>query len=552
MTRSRRLRAPGPAAALLLTCGLSAFAFQEPKGAIEGRVVNAASGDPLRRVNLTLTPAKGKARPATSQTDENGRFAFRDVEPGAYRLSGERTGFPWRQYGSRLNPSAGVELRVVAGQTITNLTFRLTPAAIISGRVLDQEGEPLPNLMVTASRNGYSNGRRQWLPAGSAQTNDRGEFRISNLRAGRYIVTATDMNIGIGIVGISKDPLPERPESAYASTHYGNTTDLSRAASVDLATGDERRGLQIQMLRTSTVRVRGRAIGAPEGKPIILMLLQRQANTVTAVGSIAQMQSDGAFELRSVPPGSYLLLARSQLDIGSTAGAMPIEVSDRHIDGLEFRLSGGGELAGQVTVSGPNPAGSAEPVNVTLERVDFTSPDAPSATAAPDGKFTLKNLFAGRYRVRVSGIGEDAYIQSVKLSGHEVDQSDVDLTGATSGPLEIRASRAGAQVEGTVAGPDDKPVAGAMVTLIPESKRESHYASATSGPDGTFHLKGIAPGKYRLVAWEDVEPGAWRDPEFVKPFESRAETLALEENGRSKLTIKAISSEMANGGTARQ
>jgi protocatechuate 3,4-dioxygenase beta subunit len=100
----------------------------------------------------------------------------------------------------------------------------------------------------------------------------------------------------------------------------------------------------------------------------------------------------------------------------------------------------------------------------------------------------------------------------------------------------------GAQVEGVVLGPEDKPMAGAVVAFIPESTRESHYRSATTDHDGTFRVKGVPPGKYKLIAWEDIEPGAYRDPEFVKPLEGQAQALAFEENGQAKVTLKAIPS----------
>ena len=79
-------------------------AAPEPKGSIEGRVVNALSGEGLRKVSLTLTATRGKDKTATAQSDDNGRFAFRDLAPGGYRLSGERNGFLRQEYGARLNP----------------------------------------------------------------------------------------------------------------------------------------------------------------------------------------------------------------------------------------------------------------------------------------------------------------------------------------------------------------------------------------------------------------------------------------------------------------
>ncbi|HWQ53056.1 MAG TPA: carboxypeptidase-like regulatory domain-containing protein [Bryobacteraceae bacterium] len=212
-------------------------------------------------------------------------------------------------------------------------------------------------------------------------------------------------------------------------------------------------------------------------------------------------------------------------------------MSGQHIDGLEYHLDAGGELSGIVKMLGE---GTATPASTTvaLEAVDLPSSSS-GTTPADDGSFTVKNFFAGRYRVRLNKKPAECYVKSVKLGGREVDLDAADL-GAAAGALEIVVSRAGAQVDGIVLGADDKPMAGATVVLIPASGRISDYVSATTDYDGTFNAKGAAPGKYQVLAWEEIEPGAFLDPEFVKPFEAGAEGLSLEESGHAKVTLKAI------------
>ena len=247
-------------AAFLTAPGAAFQANPEQKSSLEGRAVNAVSGDGVRRVSLTLLPVHGKGKEATATSDDNGRFTFRNVDPGAYQLSGERPGFSKQHHGARLNPNSGSVLALAAGQAMTGLVFKLAPDAIVSGSVLDQEGEPMPTLIVSALKYGYTAGKRQWTPVGAAQTNDRGEFRVAGLRPGRYAVIATDMNIGIGIAGVSKDTPSDKPETAYASTYYGNTVELSRAAPIDLRAGDDRRGTNIQMVKVATVRLSGKVV----------------------------------------------------------------------------------------------------------------------------------------------------------------------------------------------------------------------------------------------------------------------------------------------------
>jgi Carboxypeptidase regulatory-like domain len=221
---------------------------------------------------------------------------------------------------------------------------------------------------------------------------------------------------------------------------------------------------------------------------------------------------------------------------------MPLEVADRHIDGVAITLTtGGGELSGKLTMPGTF---DVRNMTVELDRVDFQVMDSPNAKVAEDGKFSLKNIFAGRYGVRVTGLAENSYVKSVKLGNQELDQNGADLSGADLSKggtgLEILISRSGAQVAGTVMGQDDRPMSGATVTLIPESGRESSYRSMSADADGTFTMKGLPPGKYAILAWEDVEPGAYQDAEYVKPFNGLSQALVLEENAKAKVTLKAV------------
>jgi protocatechuate 3,4-dioxygenase beta subunit len=509
-------------------------AFQE-KGSIEGRVVNALSGDSVRRVSLTLTRINGKDDRAVMTTDSDGRFAFSDLEAGAYRLAGERAGYRRQAYGARMNPAVGTLLVVAAGQTLKDVVFKLAPDAVLSGQVLDQDGEPMPNLLVSVRKSGYAGGKRDWTNAGTMQTNDRGEYRIAGLGSGRYIVLATDMNLGIGLAGVSRGAMSDQPDTAYATTYYGNTLDLSRAAVIDLAMGDDRRGTNIQMIKTTTVRVRGKVVNPPESGQILLMLSRRGAGGGQSTGNLGMAQApEGSFEITGVTPGSYILTARSVTDPLKAAGMMLVEVGDKHVDGLQFRLAPGAELRGHVII----PGGKTEGVIVSLDGGDSAMGEAPSAGAREDGRFTLTGVYPGKYSVRVRGLPEIAYVRSVKLGGQEVEGSALEISGAAE--LEIAVSGGGAVAEGVVAGADGKPASGATVVLVPDSKREADYATVTADQDGVFTIKGVRPGRYRALAWEDLESGAFRDPEFVKAFENRAVTVALEESGRAKVRVQAI------------
>jgi len=216
---------------------------------------------------------------------------------------------------------------------------------------------------------------------------------------------------------------------------------------------------------------------------------------------------------------------------------MMVEVGEQHLDNLEFPLSPGNcELPGRVAMAGDEKA--FRNLAVRLTRIDYNSDDSPEAKPALDGKFTLKNVFPGRYQIRVNGLPDQAWVKSVKIGDQELDMDGADLS-AGSGTLEIQISRTAARIEGIIVGADEKPLSSATAVLIPESRREVLYHRVVAEADGTFHMWSVPPGKYKLLAWEDLESGAELDPDFVKPYEAKAQDLVLEENARLKLTVKA-------------
>lgn len=103
-------------------------------------------------------------------------------------------------------------------------------------------------------------------------------------------------------------------------------------------------------------------------------------------------------------------------------------------------------------------------------------------------------------------------------------------------------SLAGARVEGVVQNEEGKPVSGATVVLAPDSRRYSLFKEAQTGESGSYSLKGVAPGEYRILAWENIEAGAYLDPDFLKRYEGKAEKLSLKENDRKPVSLKVIPS----------
>jgi protocatechuate 3,4-dioxygenase beta subunit len=513
--------------------------LKDDKCSVEGRVVNSVTGAPLRRVTLTLTAA---ARVA-GESGEDGRFAFQGLAPGRYRLVAQRTGYLVQGYGARSGSAiGGTALDLAAGQQVKDVLLKLVPEAVISGRVLDEDGEAAQNMEVAAFQSRYQRGARQWVRAGAATTNTLGEFRITSLSGGGYLVGTYLKNPGN--VGPSAQPPGDKPEREYVLTFYPNATDQAGGVPVQVATGAEAGRTEIHLQRADTVRIRGKVTGAPEGKPAMVQLVPKG---VADDGSISywlgrramSQPQDGTFELKGVAPGTYMLSASYRDGQTQFSALTLLQVGRVHRDGLILQLVTAPELAG-VVVTADKSSAKLNGVQVRAEPAEYAGMPVASATAGEDGKFTLKDVQLVLCRVQVSNLPGGAYVKSIRLGNQDVGQEGIDLSGGASDGLQITVSMAGAQVDGVVQSGESKPVSGATVVLVPESRRYSLFKEARTGEDGSFSFKGVTPGDYKLLAWEDIEPGAYQDPEFLKKYESKAESLSLKESGRRTLQVKVI------------
>ena len=270
------------------------------KCVIEGAVVKATTGDPLKKAVLTLRTAEGRDQPTTVTTDPSGRFQLRDIEPGRYRLFATRNGYVDQEYGQRAPRGSGTILTLGAGQHVKGISFRLIPAAIIAGHVYNEDGEPLTGAEVQALRFQYEEGQRKLIPAAEAQANDLGEYRFYGLDPGQYYVTASYTPGRFG---------DETPEGGYGPVYYPSSDNPNHAAPLALGAGDELGGVDYTLVPVRTFNVKGRVSDGVNRRPgihTIVGLMPRDPKVQNWGLSSSSLVRDpqGGFELHGVRPGS--------------------------------------------------------------------------------------------------------------------------------------------------------------------------------------------------------------------------------------------------------
>jgi protocatechuate 3,4-dioxygenase beta subunit len=518
---------------------------------VEGQIADAASGAPVKKGDIVLQRVDLNTNTGTQQTnystitDAGGRFAMKDIEPGKYRLSANGNGFVQAMYGARGPNRPGTTISLEAGQHLKEVNLKLTPHGVITGRVVDEDGDPVVRGSVQAQTYRRIDGRKQLVPSGSAGTNDLGEYRIFGLAPGRYYLSAT-YNQGDNQPTLRERSAKPPPAEAYAPTYYPSGIDFATAAAVEVTPGAELRGMNIALSRTHTVRVRGHVNNAAGGgrQNAMVMLTRREATGLYNIAGRNVTDAQGDFEFHGVRPGPYSLLAQSSDGARSMSARQAIDVGNNNMEGIALTLKPGLELTGQVKAEGPEGINLAS-IYVVLHMRDVGA--ASDDHVHDDGTFTLAHVAQEQCDVFLFGLPDGYYVKSIRAGGQEVRDSGLDMTSGAPGPLTVTIAPGAGQIEGVVQNDKQAPAAGALVVLVPDdSKRRGMrdaYHIATTDQYGKFTLKNIDPGDYKLYAWDDVEPGAYMDPDFVKPFESQAVAMSIHENSRESAQLKLIPAE---------
>jgi len=511
---------------------------------VEGQVQSSATGAPIRKAEITLRgserPAGAMAMPTTytAAADVGGKFVIKDVEPGKYRLSIHRTGFVDAQYGARGPGRGGAVISLQKAQKLKDLLVQLIPQAVIAGRVVDEKNEPAVSVEVSAKRYIYSNGKKQLSPTGSSMTNDLGEYRIYGLAPGRYYLVGANVSYEYeASVDRSAMPLIEN----YVPTYYPGTADPAAAVPVEVGAGDQLRGANLTLARARTFRVRGHVAGRPNVN--LSFFLRGQSRWIAR--TINRMtDKQGNFEINDVQPGAYTLLATAWNDQKTYSARRDIDVSEENVDNVLLTLEPGIEIQGAVAAEGQ----TTPDLNAVFVVLRDDGGEFSAGGQVHDGAFTIDNVALGSYKLRVIRLPDGYWLKSVKMGEQEVKESGIDLTRGPAGPIAVIIAPNAGQVGGTVLTEKQQPAAGATVVLVPEPSlrdREEAYQTTATDQYGSFTLKNIAPGEYKLFAWEDVEYGEYMDPEFLKPVEDRGQSVGIQEGSRETMQLNLIPADSA-------
>jgi protocatechuate 3,4-dioxygenase beta subunit len=531
-----------------------AFAFQNAVSettsgiTIQGKVLQAPGGQPIRKANVQFSATSGQSNgPYSATTDAEGHFRIDDAKPGRYMVTVEHPGFVQAGRGGR-----STSILLQPGQGTTDLVFHMQPAAVITGKIVDLDGDPMKDVVVSARRVGSTLRARGFH---DEATNDLGEFRIADLRAGQYTISANPPNGIEAPHPLEKDNTKEH--MIYAATYYPGTLDKEQAVAVEVYPGDEV-PINFGVLTSPAYRITGTLVGMPTKEMVEIMLSSKGRGI-----ELNQQQGEGGkFEFQNVLPGSYTatLMVVSGLAVGKPhmermQVAEPIEVTKANVDGLRLQPNLGGDVRGKVRMDTGQKFDWTQ-LHVFLAPLDerdsgiafsgsFELPGL--AGVNKDGTFELKSVPGGNYQLIVGAESNnlrDYITKSVSVEGRDVTDSGFVVSSGTV--LDVVMSANGARIEGTVIDSKGKPVAYATVVEVPSAERRTRrdlYEQADTDALGHFSLRGLNAGKYTVLAFDDLQEDT-HQPEFQEAYEGFGEHVQLDEGARSTVTLKLISADI--------
>ena len=515
--------------------------------------MDSVTGVPLNKVQvLAQKAANDRSAPASTTTDAKGAFTLVQLEPGHYRLKGVRNGYLETYYGARRADSKGITLALETGQEFKDLQLKLLPFAVIGGTVRDAEGEPLAGAAVALLTVTYRSGQLQVRSRGEKTlTDDLGQYRIANVAPGRYYVRAALKPSDSAEAAADHSPKDAPTLETLVPTFHPASRELAAARRIEVTSGSRVTGADITLLRSRMYHVRVQVEG-PSGLGLGVGLHER---LILGDGLSIDPPSNcqrGVCQFSGVPSGSYTVTASARprdergtfedlfFNNHQYRASIPIEVINADVEGLRLVVNAGAEVVGRTTI-----AGEDQPA-FTGGAVSFQDAEGEShqAQLASDGTFTSR-LSQGRYDVRPYA-GVDLVVRSIRSQDMDVLQEGLIVMHAGKAPLEIVLARDGGQIEGTVLDKDDKPAAGSTVVLMPEPRlrwRHDLVQQTETDQYGRYQFKTVTPGEYKLFAWDDVEPGIWFDPDFLKDIERRGDAVTVHTKGHESVSLHLVSSE---------
>jgi len=491
---------------------------------IAGTVVSKTDGHPLDRARVTVRDVKNSQKFQSLITSEDGKFEFRGLPAGKYSVGGAKPGFISAAYDQHEQYSTAIVTG--AGLDTESLLLKLAPDAVITGKVLDEAGQPVRRATVTLYFDTHQDGVERIYAGPRTQTDDLGTYEITPLIPRTYFLSATAAPWYA--VHPTSDPNRSQPaqaidrslDVAYPTTYYPDVTEADSAIPIPIR-GGERVQADIHLNPVPSLRLTFHVPGdANTGFSFPQLEQPSFDGSVNVPVRDARMISPGVFEINGIPAGRYNIrfqgpgpnLQMNGVDLSRQAEEIDASAAEAlSSTKVSVQMPGANTLPPQLVVG--LLSGSR-----AIQRFELDS----------KGEAEVRQIPAGHYQVQVWGPGKRYWLSHMSADGAEVSGHTLTVTAGTAASLSLTLVAGTAEIHGT-AKRAGKGFAGAMVVLVPKDPEGNRdlFRRDQSDLDGTFSLNAVVPGSYTVVAIDNGWDLDWSQPGVIAPYVKRGQTIEV-------------------------
>lgn len=506
---------------LLLCVAAHGAAQTAGSGSISGAVRDAATGEPVAQASVSVHMPNGAL--VSSQADPQGQYTINSLPPGTYRLSASGP----MEKGQAQAPQQEKTVSLVAGQNLASIDFRLPSLGVISGRVVDENKEPVVGVPVVLVEKRYDHGALRYsLANGRTQTNDAGVYRLTGIPTGAAILVET------------ANPFPPKSTEGDtpANTFYPSALAPDLAETIVLNPGETRDGVDIQQKKLPAYCVQGVVEGAPESGLNLdfsdaVVRNSPQSNTRNFAG---KTKPDGTFRVCGLHSGQYSFVAAGKSpgagQVEFLAASGTVEVKSEDVRDFKMQPASTSSVSVEVVWDGePPPQNPSGALTLRGRSGQFivgfngTGNFSRSVMPQPDG-----------YTIDVQGVnGNGRYVKDITCGGVSVLHGTAALGGAEScGALRVVLAHDGSTLAAHVLDTDGNPIPEVWVVIIPESAVTEAAMSAAmvygqTGANGVYMARSLPPGKYRVLATNETIDMAANHVDKLWLAQQRAQEVEL-------------------------
>jgi protocatechuate 3,4-dioxygenase beta subunit len=515
-------------------------------GIMRGRVFSADTNGPLRRARLLLTSPDLPQSRATA-TDADGRFEFKTLPAGRYKLTASKAGYVSLEYGQRRAREPGKPIDLGERQTLEKVDITLPKGCAIGGRVVDDLGEVNDQVRVVAMRMQYFEGRRRPVNVSNpAEVDDLGQYRISGLAPGAYYLGTLVLGGG-----------GANDKSVYAQTYYPGTMSMGDAEPITVRVGQERLDANFALVASRPLKVSGLAVDSG-GRPVagasvnIILSARGPSMMMASMRGRATTQPDGSFAIENLSPGEQTIaVATTNAQTGQAESAsVELNLVADDINNLVLTTMPAITVTGRIRFEPEvaDPGFSPDDIGVYADSsaMSFGLGGARySSTVRRDWTLELKNLPPGRRRLAVRGLPSGWAVKAILFDRRDVTDTPLAVKDTEDlNALEVVLTNRLTELSGTVTDGKDQAVEYSVVAFSEDSAKwmdKSRFVAAVR-PDqtGRFTVRALPPGDYLVVALDYLEEGDSNDPDFLEKLRSRATKITLGEGEAKTIELKLI------------